>query len=79
MKKGEKMWDLQTRDEVGARMSRCLRRETESKKWERLHQQRGSPRKSGKAIKKPEMISRGLMQAKPEVMEVSVSRKVQHS
>ena len=76
--KREKMWDLQTRDEVGARMSRCLRRETESKKWERLHQRAaagGSPRKSGKAIKKPEMISRGLMQAKPGVIEVSVSEK----
>ena len=75
------MWDLQTRDEVGARMSRCLRRETESKKWERLHQRAaagGSPRKSGKAIKKPEMISRGLMQAKAGG-DGSVSfRKVQH-
>ena len=45
------MWLLQRRDEVGARMSSgallCLSRETESKKWDRLHSGGSPPRKNG--------------------------------
>ena len=44
------MWLLQRRDEVGARMSSGalrLSRETESKKWDRLHSGGSPPRKNG--------------------------------
>ena len=54
------MWLLQRRDEVGARMSSGalrLSRETESKKWDRLHSGGSPPRKNG-FEKKREMISR---------------------
>ena len=55
------MWLLQRRDEVGARMSSGalrLSRETESKKWDRLHSGGSPPRKKVGFVKKREMISR---------------------